>query len=200
MITLLAFTVMLVDHVGHYLLSDNLIMRSVGRFALPLFQGLLSLGYTRTRDRDKYFIRIFMLSCVSQFPYYLLHHSSHLNICFTLLFSIMIHDLLQKYKYYYALVFFTISLFLPLEYSIFGIISSLLLLSNRINNISKIIGLSVLTFLYVCQSNHIIQLLYIPGAALFLFLSVLPSFKFPRLLKYSFYPAHLLIIYLIRQI
>lgn len=66
---IIAILLMLVDHIGLFLLNNNVIFRTVGRLAFPMFVFLLADGYRRTRDLKKYLVRMFTLFLVSYVPY-----------------------------------------------------------------------------------------------------------------------------------
>ena len=50
---LAAILLMLIDHIGLFLLNNNILFRTVGRLAFPMFVYLLADGYHRTKDFEK---------------------------------------------------------------------------------------------------------------------------------------------------
>lgn len=62
---------MLIDHIGYILLPEYFFLRYIGRLAMPIFAFFIGEGCLYTRDRKKYFFRIFSLGLVCQFFYVL---------------------------------------------------------------------------------------------------------------------------------
>lgn len=52
---LIAIISMVIDHIGYALFSNNLIMRSVGRLAFPIFTYCAMIGYFKTKDLKNIF-------------------------------------------------------------------------------------------------------------------------------------------------
>ena len=75
---------MAIDHLGFVL--DVPVMRVVGRLAMPMYAFLFCLSLRSGRGR---LFRLFLISVVSQYPYYLLFGSDSLNIIFGFLFFAM---------------------------------------------------------------------------------------------------------------
>ena len=59
---------MVIDHVGA-LLNDNIFMRGLGRFALPLFIFQLVYGFTVSNNKNRNFKLLLIFSIISYFPY-----------------------------------------------------------------------------------------------------------------------------------
>ena len=55
---------MLVDHIGYILLPEAAFLRYIGRLAMPIFAFFIGEGCLYTRNRKKYFTRIFGLGVV----------------------------------------------------------------------------------------------------------------------------------------
>lgn len=62
MIKILAVLFMLIDHIGHFLYPDVIILRYIGRLALPLFAYCFAIGLIKTKNLDKYLNRIAILA------------------------------------------------------------------------------------------------------------------------------------------
>ncbi len=60
---------MLLDHAGLMLFPGAEWMRAAGRVALPLFAFFIAEGFSHTRDRRKYFLRLFLLGAACQLVY-----------------------------------------------------------------------------------------------------------------------------------
>lgn len=60
---------MLVDHIGYIIFPDVLIFRLIGRIAMPIFAFFIGEGCLYTKNRKKYFLRVFILGLICQAVY-----------------------------------------------------------------------------------------------------------------------------------
>ncbi len=87
---------MLIDHIGYVLFPDIQLFRIIGRIAMPIFAFFIGEGCIHTRDRKKYFLRLFVLALICQAVYIgesIITGSGnglYLNILFTFSFSIIL--------------------------------------------------------------------------------------------------------------
>lgn len=90
---------MLIDHTA-IVLSDSLsyewymILRGIGRLAFVIFCFFLTEGFTRTRSRCQYALRLALFALISELPFDLLFYGrimqlSHQNVYFTLLLGLL---------------------------------------------------------------------------------------------------------------
>ena len=107
LLKLLACISMLIDHIGLIFFSNNIILRSIGRIAFPLFFYCTFIGYFKTKNLKKYILRLLIVAIISQIPYSLLFNSNQLNVCFSLLIEIIFLYLLDNKKYLEYIVLFT---------------------------------------------------------------------------------------------
>lgn len=90
---------MLIDHIGYILLPEAAFLRYIGRLAMPIFAFFIGEGCLYTRNRKKYFTRIFGMGVVCQLFYigeYLFTKSGnpfYLNILFTFSASVVLCSL-----------------------------------------------------------------------------------------------------------
>ena len=84
LIKLIAVLSMLTDHTGFFLrqqfhISDGLytFMRSLGRFAFPVFCFLIVNGFEKSSDRKKYLTRLCAFAAISQLPFSLVFSSAN---------------------------------------------------------------------------------------------------------------------------
>lgn len=87
---------MLIDHIGYLLLPEVDALRYIGRLAMPIFAFFIGEGCLYTRDRKKYFLRLFTLGMICQAVYvleYLIMKSGdpcYLNILLTFSASVVL--------------------------------------------------------------------------------------------------------------
>jgi len=103
---ILAVIAMVCDHAPHLLQGWHelyyaypwFLLHAFGRIAAPIFFFLLALGYRRTRDVNRYTMRLLVFACISYLPYiwYLKdafpnkQNFLELNVIFTMLFGLLI--------------------------------------------------------------------------------------------------------------
>lgn len=90
-----ALITMLIDHIGAIFFPDQLIWRTIGRIAFPIFSWQLVEGFVHTSSRSKYAVRLFIFGCVSQAPYMFLNpnltiNPLHINIIFQLFSGVLL--------------------------------------------------------------------------------------------------------------
>lgn len=96
MLKTIACISMLIDHIGYILFPQIAVLRYIGRLAMPIFAFFIGEGCLHTRDRKKYFLRLFSLGMVCQAVYvleYLIMGSGdpfYLNILLTFSASIVL--------------------------------------------------------------------------------------------------------------
>lgn len=90
---IIAIMTMLIDHIGAIFFPDQMLWRTIGRIAFPIFSWQLVEGFVHTCSRTRYALRLFAFACISQFPYMFLNseitmYPLHINIMFQLLSGI----------------------------------------------------------------------------------------------------------------
>lgn len=80
---LIAAVSMLLDHAGVILFPGCRLLRILGRLAFPIFAFMIAEGCRYTRNRVRYFLRMFVLACLCQTVYFLVDGSMYLGILFT---------------------------------------------------------------------------------------------------------------------
>lgn len=86
---LIAAATMFIDHMGLMLFPGNLLLRIIGRLALPIYAYMIAEGCKYTRNKKKYFGMVFGLAVVCQTVYFFFAGSSYLSILFTFSLSIL---------------------------------------------------------------------------------------------------------------
>ena len=95
---LLAALFMTIDHVGVLLLPHVIVLRILGRLALPIFAFMIAEGCRYTRNRLRYFGSVFALGVLCQVVYYMVDHSLYFSILITFSLSIATIYALQDWK------------------------------------------------------------------------------------------------------
>ncbi|MBQ2854880.1 MAG: hypothetical protein IJE81_05350 [Oscillospiraceae bacterium] len=96
---LIAAAAMTIDHIGVMLFPRVLLLRIIGRLALPIFAFMIAEGCKYTRNRKKYFGMIFALGLACQTVYYLVDGSMYLSILLTFSLSILTIYALDHWKH-----------------------------------------------------------------------------------------------------
>lgn len=192
-IKFVAVVAMLIDHIGAYLVPME-ILRIIGRIAFPIFAYQLTLSYSLTSDKKGYLKRLLFFAIISQIPFYLLTGGVVLNIIFSLLLGFLaIWAIENKRVLFIYLLVVPLSFFV--EYSLYGLL--IILIFYFINSdIQKILLFSLLTFFNSFYHGYEIQLFAVL-ALLFIFGPKI-KMELPKYFFYVFYPAHLMIIYVIK--
>ena len=89
---------MLIDHAGLMLFNDNPTMRMIGRLAFPIFAFFIAEGFRYTRNRGKYFMRVFLLGVICQIVYTIADGSVYIGILLVFSLSIILMYLLDCLK------------------------------------------------------------------------------------------------------
>ena len=204
---------MLIDHVGLYLLGNNIWFRIIGRIAMPIFAFFIAEGMKYTKNRKRYILTLLIFALVSQIPHYLGSGFYMLNILFTFLIAISVILIVENIKLpvlptVVAFVICVISYFLGvgffIDYGVFGVLlvlcfyfvknkylklslASLILILFSLNDM-LVYGLSLFSFVYLFALMSIVILMFYNGEKGKL------NFKW---FFYAFYPMHLLVIYII---
>ena len=93
---LIALVTMLIDHIGFFIPNTPEWLRYIGRLSAPIFLFCAVIGYTNTKDKKKYLIRIYTFSVFMGFidAFILLN----INYIRTIFMTIMIIFLIDCYK------------------------------------------------------------------------------------------------------
>ena len=218
---IIAIIAMLIDHIGaiiiyHGYLLPNMAMpgaayadvynvymalRFIGRIAFPIFCFLLVQGFIHTSNKRNYAIRLFAFALISEIPFDIAVHDtffsfSSQNVFFTLLIGFLVIWLIDEFqdKIYLHIVFIGLGM----------------LLANFLHTDYSYWGVALITAFYYFKNWPLMQTL--SGALLL-------SWQAPSILAfipinmynqkrgismkyffYIFYPAHLLILALIRYL
>lgn len=181
--------------------------RGIGRIAFPIFAFFLVEGYIHTGNLKKYIGRMFLFALISEIPfdlgnYHKVIYIDHQNVLFTFFFGLI-----------------TLYIIDYINDKIIGLsqtekilciicnIAAFCELTNLLHTDYSFKGIILISILYLLRTNKPLKLLsgaaifsyakFAPIAFLLLYLhdsSQKPRFKY---FFYLFYPAHLILIYLV---
>lgn len=209
---LIALVTMTCDHIGVQLLPQMLLLRIIGRLALPIFAYMLAQGCRYTRNKTRYLLTIAAVALVCQLVYFFAMGS--LDQCILVTFSLSICMIFAldkalntpslKNSLLAALVFvsvFCISKILPrvlpgfsVDYGFAGILLPVLIWLGKEKWQSLLLCGAGLVLLSIGNPIQWYSLLSLPLLALY------NGTRGKRKLKYLFYiyyPAHLVLLYVI---
>ena len=104
LLKIIACISMLTDHIGYVLFPELEVFRIIGRIAMPIFAFFIGEGCLYTRDKKKYFLRVFLLGTICQAVYIaesLITNSGsgfYLNILLTFSLSIIACSAFLNFK------------------------------------------------------------------------------------------------------
>ena len=190
---------MVMDHSRGFLGPEyKIAMTMFGRMALPLFIYLIYAGYKRTRNIKRYYLRLFLLAIISE-PFYFLWVGRYCNIIWVLIYVLLLYEIAFGYKKVWLAVLVNCGFyFLPGYWFFAGFIA-----------LSWALPLGVMQFIAILVVNLVWSLspgmpVYQGMAALSVPLVYLAQgLSVPRVpdwFRWSFYPAHMLILAIIPEI
>lgn len=216
---LVAVVSMLIDHVGNVFFPETGVYRWIGRLAFPIFCYCMTVGLLYTHNIKQYFFRLGLFALISQPCYILALHPydfwaqfSNWNILFTLFLSLLGMYGWKEHKWWmFILAFLVLSLW-NFDYSTTGILLMLIFYLCRNH---PAIGAVFYLLLLIPPMFHpypndprnltlgtvtLDWTFAVVFAALLIFPRTHTGIKIPRYFFYVFYPAHLLLIALVRLV
>ncbi len=186
---------------GHWIVTLQKVMRGiVGRIAFPIFCFLLVQGFTHTSNKVKYKLRLFVFALLSEIPFRLALWEELSfgvsNVLFTLLLGFISLEVLGEdwHVGFRALMIGGIAFF-----------------ANALKCDYGSTGILLIILLYLAKDDRVMTVLVGVVSALALNLSVMsllayiPIFfyngergRVHKYFFYVFYPAHLIVLYIIR--
>lgn len=191
---------------GRKLLLVDLLLRGIGRIAFPIFCFFLVEGFLHTRDVRRYGIRLLLFALISEIPFDWMVTTTmftleYQNVYFTLLIGLAALCLYQKFEarfFQQACAFILCSIAAQLLKADYGAI-----------------GIAIISSFYLFRENRLIKNCISGGILVMESIScfgsavlALPLLHFydgsrgKKRLKYAFYifyPAHILILCLVRK-
>lgn len=213
---LIAIITMLIDHVAAFLINQEtnpelwLVMRSIGRLAFPIFSFLIVEGFYHTKDIKKYLIRLGAFALISEIPFDMVHgyvlEFSYQNVFFTLFLGLLLvycmNQVEQKYKKevivsnildaLLTFAFCAVAVILRTDYNLQGILIIVAFYLFRGNKVLLTVAMLIVNGMFGGTIQALATIAMLPIA-----LYNGQKGRSAKYLFYIFYPAHLLIIYLI---
>ena len=206
---IIAIVSMLVDHIGHIFFPEVMIFRIIGRISFPIFAYVLVEGIHYTKDITKYMLRLGIFALLSEIPYDLaimgsVLEFSHQNVFFTLFFAVLMFWAYKKIEHHglktgALVVIFLLGIFvcqyLNTDYCDIGILLIFAFYMYRDKKVGRLVLAGAL-FLGLTGGLQLYALLALPLIALH------NGEQGPKMKSffYLFYPAHLLILYIVHLI
>ena len=217
---LIAVAAMLIDHVNVIFVGpEHNVWRGIGRIAFPIFAFMIAQGAVRTKNKALYALRLFAFGVISEIPYDLAVKGTFLeftrqNVYFTLLLgliSVYCLDFLRKNHLGVLGIITTIACglgahFLASEYSFMGVVViTFMYIFSTIKTDARYLGFALSGLMTVFVYRYPLDLGIMPTQVYAAF-CVIPlalyngkrGKKMNKYFFYAFYPAHLLILYLIK--
>ena len=205
---LIALVSMTCDHVGLQLFPDVLLLRIIGRLALPIFAYMIAEGCRYTRNRRKYLLRMASLAAVCQIVYFFAMGSLYQCILVTFSLSICLIYALDRWQERgdrgsrllalgVLVLIFVLSVVLPdflpgfeIDYGLMGVLLPVLIYFGRPVQNYLLAGLILLGFAY--GGIQWWSLAAIPLLAVYN--DQRGKYNIGKLF-YIYYPLHLVVIY-----
>ena len=224
----IAMLTMLLNHIAHIFLTPGTVLyevfEDVGYFTAPVMCFFLVEGYEYTRSKIKYGSRLLVFAIVSQIPYELAFHFGNLNMLYTLLCCFLILVAMENIKDLRLRSVVCILLTLASavgDWSLLAAIYTMLLYNSRGSTKKTAIsyGIAYALFVPFQIQNYMYEVkgdwtLYAIGHGLLSGVGILAAAvvvlvfynrerakrgkNFSKWFFYIFYPAHLMVLYLIK--
>ena len=95
---MIAAAAMLIDHIGVIFFPEYTILRIIGRISFPLFAYFIAEGFHYTKNRLKYFTRIFLLGLICQAIYFAAEREMFFGVLITFSLSIAMMSCTERIK------------------------------------------------------------------------------------------------------
>ena len=211
---LIAIVTMTIDHIGAVLFPQAAEFRYIGRIAFPIFVFLLVEGFYHTKNIRKYEMRMLLFVALSEIPFDLAFYGrpfawEHQNVFFTLTIGLIMLDLIWKREKWRQLLIVAICMLaaalLSTDYGAGGIL--LIFIFYQFRNTDAPSPEYMKKFFLKVFFLGIISLFCYGAIECFSLFAMIPIFLYngkrgPSLkyVFYIFYPAHLLVLYVLYEI
>lgn len=221
LLKIIAIAAMISDHASVIFLGEQTTLwRNIGRLAFPIFAFLIAQGALHSKNKLKYLLRLIAFAFISEVPYDLAFGSSYFdmsgqNVYFTLslgLISVIILDFLMQHRVGILGILSTAlcgfgAAYLNSDYGFMGVVViTLMFVFSEASQSVKYIGFALSAFMTAIAYVPLTSVYFIPAQLPAVFSAVPISLysgkhgkKMNKYIFYIFYPAHILVLYLIKQ-
>ena len=203
---LLALGTMFIDHLGLALFPGEPWLRWVGRLSFPCFLFLLSEGFAHTSSRRRYAARLGVFALLSEGPYQLLVYGGFRalpvqNVFFELLCALLAMALARRggLGLLGAAGLAAGAEVLGLDYGAYGVLLAVCFSQLRGNLPGTCLSLGACTAAYCLAHQSFVQAWAVLAAAPLAFYNGKRGHRLPRYVPYVFYPAHLLVLGILKE-
>lgn len=198
MIEVIAMLSMMVDHIGVVFFPDLPFFRVIGRFAFPLYAWGIVQGYYHTRNLKNYQRRLVWLAVISQIPFSLIA-GFRLNVIFTFLICLLILQVLESKKNIKYVYIIGLALFAHFfsDYGAYAI--ALVFIYKIFKGYSIVAAHLMLDIVVVFLFGWFLQPFSVLATLIILNKDKLRKVKLNKFFYRSFYPAHLMLLWIISQ-
>lgn len=198
---LFAMMIMLVDHIGAIFFPELIWVRIIGRLAFPIFAFFIAEGFAYTKNVKKYIVRMAVFAIITELIYDVAFHGAvtweYQNVMVTFLIALIgLYGTQKLDKYVGCAVMIALGMLaevMKTDYGCFGVLLVYIYHLMRNGFWTKHFAAA----LFMILGSSYIQ----PFAAI----STIPLMFYNgkkginlKFLFYAFYPAHLLILFLIK--
>lgn len=201
-----SFDYVMADYHFWYRFDD--VLRAIGRLAFPIFCFLLVEGFLHTKDVKKYALRLGLFALISEIPFDLAFNEkllefSYQNVFFTLLIGLLMLIGLKYFeetlpphiswlRFIVALTGILLAVFFRTDYDAFGIMLIFLLYEFRsLPKLRCIAGAILMLFNSTTGCLAFLLIWFYNGER---------GKQLPKYFFYAFYPAHLMLLWLVRML
>lgn len=199
----LAITLMLIDHIGAIFFPTEMMWRTVGRLAFPLFAYQLAVGIDFTRSPLTQLRNLFIFGLISQMPYMFAFQPDEwkFNIFITLAIGYAIILCIKEEQWLYVPLLIGIGWILPVDYGFYGVLLPVFFYFLKTQKLLLFIAVSFSTVLYAL-THSILQSYAILSLPLLLLIPYLPAIRIrtSKWFFYWFYPVHLTLLVLLKEV
>lgn len=204
MLRYLAIFTMLIDHIGVMFFPEYVVLRIIGRIAMPIYVYICAEAINQTSNFKKYTIRLLLIALLAQFPYLMAFNINGLNIVFNLLLSVITIYLLKNQRNFNIakmslIIFISIGVSFTIEYSFYCLFLMLGFYFIKGNKFLLIYHL-VLNLIVFALYGEAIQMFSIFATLLIIYKDRMPDLRINNFFYRSFYPLHLTILFFIKLI
>ncbi len=208
---IIAAVTMFIDHAGLILFPQYRIFRIIGRLAFPIYAYCIAEGFRYTKNRKKYFLRVFVLGLLCQIVYTVVERDIYLGILLTFSMSIGLMALADQFlaerregKIGWGILFFPaviavylLTRYVVVDYGFFGVMLPVFasLFKDKPRRLAMfgagLLAVSLEQYLLGSMTQFFSLFALVP---LFLYNGKQGKYKLKNFF-YIFYPAHMVFLY-----